>query len=61
MITSISGGFHRFYKSARKGSEERDKTMECLNGDGSAIYLQQNFGCEIASMSCNKVLMLIKV
>ena len=39
MTTSISGGFHIFCKSARSTRSQSEKLIECLCGDGSAIYL----------------------
>ena len=39
MINLISGVFHRFCKSARSASRQREKIMECLHNDGSATYL----------------------
>ena len=39
MITLILGVFHRFCKSARSASRQREKIMERLHSDGSATYL----------------------
>ena len=39
MITLILGVFHRFCKSARSASRQREKIMESLHNDGSATYL----------------------
>ena len=39
MIPLILGVFHRFCKSARRASRQREKIMERLHSDGSATYL----------------------
>ena len=39
MITLILGVFHRFCKSARSASRQRENFMESLHSDGSATYL----------------------
>ena len=59
MITSISGGFHRFRKSAKSARRQRENKMECLHGDIYSKIL--GFRLPVCPVIKNKVMMLIKV